>query len=79
MDMFSEQLRSLSTANSSFIRLHYHHFMARVHDALNGLQGEENPMQQLAKEWASEYSIICLDEFFVEDIGEGDDEHEDQD
>ena len=70
MDMFSEQLRSLSTANSSFIRLHYHHFMARVHDALNGLQGEENPVQQIAKEWASEYSIICLDEFFVEDIGD---------
>ncbi|MTJ02549.1 cell division protein ZapE [Idiomarina piscisalsi] len=70
MDMFSEQLRSLSTANSSFIRLHYHHFMARVHDALNGLQGEENPMQQIAKEWASKYSIICLDEFFVEDIGD---------
>ncbi|WP_240665281.1 cell division protein ZapE [Idiomarina sp. 29L] len=70
MDMFSEQLRSLSTANSSFIRLHYHHFMSKVHDALNNLQGEENPMQRVASDWAEAHSIICLDEFFVEDIGD---------
>lgn len=70
MDLFSEQLRSLKTHNASFIRLHYHHFMAKVHDSLNSLQGAENPMLHIANDWSEAYSIICLDEFFVEDIGD---------
>ena len=70
MDMFSNSCAHFQQPIHRLLGCTIHHFMARVHDALNGLQGEENPMQQVAKEWANKYSIICLDEFFVEDIGD---------
>ncbi|WP_417438515.1 cell division protein ZapE [Idiomarina sp.] len=65
MDMFYQHL-----TQSQAIRLHFHHFMAKIHEELNHLQGEANPMQIIAKRWSQHYSIICLDEFFVEDIGD---------
>ncbi|MCK7459363.1 cell division protein ZapE [Idiomarina aminovorans] len=65
MDMFYQRL-----PKSQAIRLHYHHFMARIHQELNQYQGETDPMQVIAEFWARRYSIICLDEFFVEDIGD---------
>jgi len=65
MDMFYQQL-----PKNQAIRLHFHHFMAKIHDELNKLQGTANPMQVIAKEWSQHSSIICLDEFFVEDIGD---------
>lgn len=52
------------------IRLHFHHFMARVHQELHALTGEENPLQQIAKNWAGNYQLLCFDEFFVTDIGD---------
>lgn len=65
MDLFFQHL-----PKHTAIRLHYHHFMARIHAALNKAQGQENPMQGIAEHWANEFSILCLDEFFVEDIGD---------
>jgi cell division protein ZapE len=52
------------------IRLHFHHFMARVHQELHALTGAANPLQQVAKNWASNYQLLCFDEFFVNDIGD---------
>ncbi|MCH8502125.1 MAG: cell division protein ZapE [Aliidiomarina sp.] len=52
------------------IRLHYHHFMKRVHLALNQISGQENPLTVIAAQWAEDYRLICLDEFFVEDMGD---------
>lgn len=52
------------------IRLHFHHFMARVHQELHALTGEANPLQLVAKNWASHYQLLCFDEFFVSDIGD---------
>lgn len=65
MDLFLSKLQRVKN-----IRLHYHHFMQRVHQQLNQLQGQENPMQALAADWANHYKVICLDEFMVEDIGD---------
>ncbi|RUO72754.1 cell division protein ZapE [Idiomarina seosinensis] len=65
MDLFEQQI-----ATTAKIRLHYHHFMQRVHRQLNELQGLANPMQALADDWAHQYRVICLDEFIVEDIGD---------
>ncbi|MDV6315797.1 cell division protein ZapE [Idiomarina sp. HP20-50] len=65
MDLFYQHL----PANKA-VRLHYHHFMARIHRELNQCQGETNPMLTIAKAWAQQVSVICLDEFFVEDIGD---------
>ena len=65
MDLFYQQL----TVDSK-IRLHFHHFMARVHQELKQHQGEADPLSQIAKDWASKYKILCFDEFFVNDIGD---------
>lgn len=43
---------------------HFHRFMHRIHDELQGLSGQSD----LLKLVASETDIICFDEFFVSDI-----------
>ena len=50
------------------MRLHFHHFMRRVHSELKTLEGEKNPLQKVAQKLADETRIICFDEFFVSDI-----------
>ena len=49
-------------------RLHFHHFMLKVHKQLTLLQGQADPLKEIAKQFASKTDIICFDEFFVEDI-----------
>ncbi|MEH6452618.1 MAG: cell division protein ZapE [Psychromonas sp.] len=49
-------------------RLHFHHFMLRVHRELTELQGQSDPLEIIAKRFASETDILCFDEFFVDDI-----------
>jgi cell division protein ZapE len=65
MDLF---FHSLPTQRK--LRLHFHHFMRRVHTQLSLLEGQENPLQQIAKTFASETDLLCFDEFFVDDIGD---------
>ncbi len=65
MDLFYQQL-----ALDGKIRLHFHHFMARVHQELKQHQGEADPLLQIAKDWAKQYKVLCFDEFFVNDIGD---------
>ena len=49
-------------------RLHFHHFMLQVHKQLTLLQGQSDPLKEIAKQFASKTDIICFDEFYVEDI-----------
>ncbi|PKF62813.1 cell division protein ZapE [Psychromonas sp. psych-6C06] len=63
MDLF---FNSLTSERKS--RLHFHHFMLRVHKELTLLAGEKNPLVKIAKKFASETDLICFDEFFVDDI-----------
>ena len=49
-------------------RMHFHHFMRRVHKELTDLEGEKNPLNIVAERLAKEARIICFDEFFVSDI-----------
>jgi len=51
-------------------RVHFHRFMQEVHQRLRDLQGEENPLQPVAREIAAEARLLCLDEFQVTDIGD---------
>jgi len=51
-------------------RLHYHHFMNLVHLKLKDNFGEKDPLKLVARWFAKNYFIICLDEFFVKDIGD---------
>ena len=51
-------------------RLHFHEFMAQVHERLNQLQGQEDPLRRVAAEWVVETRILCFDEFQVSDIAD---------
>lgn len=50
------------------LRAHFHRFMRRVHAELKKLDGQKNPLKQVADVIASEARVICFDEFFVSDI-----------
>ena len=51
-------------------RIHFHEFMQQVHEQLRDLQGEIDPLKKLAKKWAKNIYILCLDEFLVKDIAD---------
>ncbi|EPJ45579.1 MAG: hypothetical protein OFPII_25940 [Osedax symbiont Rs1] len=63
MDTFYD---SLPFANKK--RTHFHRFMQGVHADLRELEGRQDPLDAIAKKYASEACIICFDEFFVSDI-----------
>ncbi|WP_417614058.1 cell division protein ZapE [Oceanisphaera sp.] len=68
MDHFYQSLtRGLSVPAR---RLHFHHFMRWVHKRLFQLTGQEDPLAVLAQELASEARVLCLDELFINDIGD---------
>ncbi|MBY5993084.1 cell division protein ZapE [Ferrimonas balearica] len=50
------------------MRIHFHRFMHRVHQELNGLKGQVDPLITVADTLAEEAQVICFDEFFVSDI-----------
>jgi len=49
-------------------RMHFHRFMRHVHQQLQALQGEPNPLRRIAEDFARQYRVLCFDEFFVSDI-----------
>jgi len=51
-------------------RVHFHHFMRDVHQAMDELKGEEDPLKLLARDIAEKYRLICFDEFHVNDIAD---------
>ena len=63
MDLFFESLPIEKKT-----RLHFHRFMREVHQSLNGMQGEPNPLKRVAKKFSLDARVICFDEFFVSDI-----------
>lgn len=52
------------------LRLHFHRFMGRVHAELRERAGERDPLAAIARRYASEIDLFCLDEFVVTDIGD---------
>ncbi|MGL4860115.1 MAG: cell division protein ZapE [Enterobacteriaceae bacterium] len=65
MDLFYQSL-----PGKRKIRLHFHRFMQRVHDMLTERQGEKNPLEGIADDFAVRADILCFDEFFVTDIAD---------
>lgn len=51
-------------------RVHFHAFMAEIHQRLRGLKSEENPLKAVAVEIAEETRVLCFDEFHVSDIAD---------
>ena len=52
------------------LRLHFHRFMTRVHNALREVSGTPEPLACVADDLAQESKVLCFDEFFVSDIGD---------
>ncbi|MDX1345353.1 MAG: cell division protein ZapE [Sedimenticolaceae bacterium] len=52
------------------LRLHFHRFMQRVHHELQEFSSEVDPLKVIALHMGKKYSLICLDEFQVTDIGD---------
>lgn len=65
MDLFYDELPFKDK-----LRIHFNRFMHKVHHELNALEGQREPLLQIAKSWARQYSIICFDEFLVIDIAD---------
>jgi len=49
-------------------RMHFYQFMSLVHQELKNHQGEKDPLQIIAKNFAKKTMLLCFDEFFVSDI-----------
>lgn len=51
-------------------RTHFHRFMRKVHEELRQLRERQDPLSLVGQRFASQHRILCLDEFFVNDIGD---------
>jgi len=49
-------------------RIHFNHFMQKIHGRLKTLPKTPNPLVIVAKDLAKQYRILCIDEFHVDDI-----------
>jgi cell division protein ZapE len=52
------------------LRLHFHQFMAQVHQDLTRLQGKPNPLALIAREFSLRADVLFFDEFMVHDIAD---------
>ena len=51
-------------------RLHYHYLMSEIHDRLKKNKNKKNPLEAVTNSIGQETKILCIDEFFVEDIAD---------
>ncbi len=51
-------------------RIHFHRIMREVHQRLKRIGDQEDPLDRVAAEIASETRVLCFDEFFVSDIAD---------
>ena len=65
MDMFYNCL-----PHEGKLRLHFHRFMARIHQALNNHSGEQDPLVHIAHDLSKTCRVLCFDELFVSDIAD---------
>jgi cell division protein ZapE len=65
MDMFYKELPIKKKR-----RIHFHRFMNDIHDQLNSKKDITNPIDHIAKDISQEISILCFDEFIVNDIAD---------
>ncbi len=61
---------SLDERGEGVFRTHFHRFMADVHDQLAKLDGQSDPLSQVAADLARNTRLLCFDEFHVSDIGD---------
>ena len=65
MDLFYQNL-----AIKKKERIHFHRFMEEVHQQLYECSGQSEPLKLVATSWVKKVKVLCIDEFFVSDIGD---------
>jgi cell division protein ZapE len=72
MDMFMATLEAPLESGRAVKaeRTHFYHFMRDVHAELGSIKQRERPLEIVAQHLAARLRVICLDEFFVSDIGD---------
>ena len=65
MDMFFSSIKNIKKN-----RLHYHYLMSEIHEQLKKNKNKKNPIETIANSIGQETKILCIDEFFVEDIAD---------
>ncbi|WP_028388229.1 cell division protein ZapE [Legionella fairfieldensis] len=65
MDLFYHSIDEQQKA-----RFHFHQFMQQVDAQLRHLQGQKNPLRQIAADLAKRIRILCFDEFLVHDVAD---------
>jgi cell division protein ZapE len=51
-------------------RIHFHEFMRSIHRELELLKGTADPLDEVAKQVAKKYRLLCFDEFHVSDVAD---------
>ena len=51
-------------------RVHFHHFMREIHDAMSKLPSQPDPLEVIGGRWRESVRVLCLDEFVVTDIAD---------
>lgn len=51
-------------------RFHFHRFMILMHEAMHGLKNKANPLDRIAKNFARDCRVLCLDEMHITDEGD---------
>ncbi len=51
-------------------RTHFHRFMQSIHEELKGLRQTADPLSKIGRSFSKRCRLLCLDEFFVLDIGD---------
>ena len=49
-------------------RIHFHRFMQEIHQRMNALTGQAEPLAAVARDVAKDARLLCLDEFHITDI-----------
>ena len=65
MDIFFSSIKNIKKN-----RLHYHYLMSEIHEQLKKNKNKKNPIEAITNSIGQETKILCIDEFFVEDIAD---------
>ncbi len=52
------------------VRTHFHRFMQSVHHELKKFRDTTDPLEKIGRKFSKRCKLLCLDEFFVLDIGD---------
>ena len=65
MDLFYETLPITEKD-----RRHFHRLMEEIHDGIKRFKEHQDPINKVAESMSKKYRVLCIDEFYVEDIAD---------